>query len=257
VSVQALAWVLEDAPDLPPHLVGTLMALANHADRSGRGAHPGQAAIAWYTRKSDRAVRKDLIQLSKLGLIREGDQRLVSHIPADARPVVYDLATNLTRGPRERNHSSGPTDTGSGTTVPVEQTEGAEPQFRASNPRDRNYRVRGTGTTVPTNQRLNQLPLPQAASTPTARIADALQIEEEEAVEILNRIKTERRPVAPSRYVDALIASGDIAQFRTVIRTAPAYAGPRCQYAASDGRGQSYCTNCHKPAAHPSHGSPT
>lgn len=81
-------------------------------------------------------------------------------------------------------------------------------------------------------------------------------MEEEEARKIFNRIRTERQPAAPSRYVDSLIASGDIAQFRTNARAAPAYIGPRCSYVTpTDGTG--LCATCGMPAAHARHGSPT
>lgn len=110
MSIQAVTWVLEDAPDLPAHLVGVLLGLANHADRNGQSAYPGQAALAWYARKTDRAVRNDLDQLLELKLIREGDQRLVDHISADRRPVVYDLAMERKRPRMDldgRNSASG------------------------------------------------------------------------------------------------------------------------------------------------------
>jgi hypothetical protein len=107
VSVQAIAWVLEDCPDLPKHLVATLMGLANHADHDGRGAFPTQVTLAWYTRKNERSVRRDLEELEALKLIEPGDQRMVLHIPPDRRPVVYNLATHLKREPRPRPGKSG------------------------------------------------------------------------------------------------------------------------------------------------------
>lgn len=92
LSVEAISWVLHDAAGCPPQLVSTLIGLANHADPSGRGAYPGQGMLASYTRKSERQVRRDLAEAERLGLIRRGDQRVVAHIPADRRPVVWDLA---------------------------------------------------------------------------------------------------------------------------------------------------------------------
>jgi hypothetical protein len=109
MSVEVMTWVLEDAPDFPPHLLGVLMGLANKADKDGRGAWPGQATLAQWAKKTDRAARNDLTQLEELGLIRRGDQSLVSHIVGDERPVVWDIAMERTRE-RERNHASGPKD---------------------------------------------------------------------------------------------------------------------------------------------------
>lgn len=109
MSVQTLAWVLEDAAvphddgtvtDVPAELVSTLLGLANHADQNGRHAYPSQATLAHYTRKSERQVRRDLTRLEELGLVRRGDQRLVLHIDPDRRPVVWDLAVEVKRDPR-------------------------------------------------------------------------------------------------------------------------------------------------------------
>lgn len=92
MSVEAITWVLKDAPDVPPPLVSTLIGLANHAAPDGRNAYPSQPTLARYTRKDERTVRRDLAKLVRLGLIRRGDQRIVDHLPKDRRPVVYDLA---------------------------------------------------------------------------------------------------------------------------------------------------------------------
>jgi hypothetical protein len=92
MSLEAISWALVQAPDVPPECVSLLVGLANHADTLGRGAYAGQKLMAAYARKSDRSVRNDLGKLINLGLIRHGDQRLAAHIPADCRPVVYDLA---------------------------------------------------------------------------------------------------------------------------------------------------------------------
>jgi hypothetical protein len=98
VSVQAYAWVLEDAPDLKPHLVATLLGLANHADRDGKGTYASVPTLMHYTRKtSARAVRNDLVELEGSGLIRRGNQAMVMHLPPDRRPVVWDLAMERRR----------------------------------------------------------------------------------------------------------------------------------------------------------------
>ncbi|MEU8007468.1 helix-turn-helix domain-containing protein [Catellatospora sp. NPDC049111] len=99
MSIEAINWVLDDAPDLPSNLVATLIALANHADRNGKAAAPSQKRIAAYTRKKPRTVRADLAALETLGLIRRGDQNHVAFLPADRRPVVYDLATERRSNP--------------------------------------------------------------------------------------------------------------------------------------------------------------
>lgn len=104
-------WVLEDAPDLPPHCFSVLMALASKAREDGTAAYPGQDWLADRARKSDRSVRNDLAALEKLGLIRRGDQSIVSHLSADERPVVWNLAVERVRERKltsGRKHTSAP-----------------------------------------------------------------------------------------------------------------------------------------------------
>lgn len=95
MSVQAMAWALEQAEDVPPHLVALLIGLANHAKPDGTAAYPGTARLARYTRKSERQTVRDLQELLDLGLIQLGDERHVAHIRADRRPTVYDLVTDV------------------------------------------------------------------------------------------------------------------------------------------------------------------
>lgn len=257
MSVQAITWVLEDAPDLPSHLVGTLLALANHADREGRNAYVGQKLLGWYTRKDRRNARKDIDTLLKAGLIREGDQRVAAHIRADRRPVVYDLAMERNRGPR-------PTDEGTQTSprdpergdahIPSQGPTGGRTDPLAKRARGDAHVPHGGMHTSPEPSTKPSTSSSSAQSGPERRIADALQIEEEEARKVFLRIITERRPVAPSRYVDGLIANGDIRQFHTPAKPTPAYSGPRCVFAdPEDGTG--YCATCSMPAAHARHGS--
>lgn len=100
-----MAWALVQAPDVPPQCVSLLFGLANHADAQGRGAYAGQKLLAGYARKTDRSVRNDLGALLERGIIRLGDQSLAAHIPADCRPVVYDLALERKQA-SGRKHSS-------------------------------------------------------------------------------------------------------------------------------------------------------
>jgi hypothetical protein len=131
MSVQAIAWVLEDAPDLPPHLVSTLLGLANHAGADGCGAYPSQSLLAHYARKNDRQVRKDLDALEELGLIRRGNQKMVLHLAPDKRPVVWDLAMHLHRPPRPDRarpgrRAKGQVNTPANSTGPTGPPESAE-----------------------------------------------------------------------------------------------------------------------------------
>jgi hypothetical protein len=97
VSVEAVSWALNDAPDVPPQCLAVLLGLANHAHANGRAAFPSQERLAHYARKSVRSIRRDLDELLQLGVIRRGDQRHTAYLPADRRPVVYDLALERRR----------------------------------------------------------------------------------------------------------------------------------------------------------------
>ncbi|GAA1795550.1 helix-turn-helix domain-containing protein [Planosporangium flavigriseum] len=97
MSIETVSWALSDAPDVPPQCLAVLIGLANHAHANGRAAYPSQERLAHYARKSVRSVRRDLDELLRLGLIRRGDQRHTAFLPADRRPVVYDLATERRR----------------------------------------------------------------------------------------------------------------------------------------------------------------
>ena len=108
MSVQVIAWALEDAPDVPARLVSTLIAIANYANRHGRGSFPGNDTLADHTRKSLRQVKRDLDELLELGLIREGDQQLVSHLRPDRRPRVWDLAVERKRSRGDTHDTPSP-----------------------------------------------------------------------------------------------------------------------------------------------------
>lgn len=97
MSIEALNWVLNEAPNLTTDLIPLMIGLANHAGADGRGSYPSQARLAWYARCSERTVRRYLVRAQEAGLIRPGDQRFVLHLPADKRPVVWDLQMGLKR----------------------------------------------------------------------------------------------------------------------------------------------------------------
>jgi hypothetical protein len=124
VSIQAITWALEDAPDVPPHLVSVLLGLANHADRNGRGSYPSQETLADYARKSPRQAKRDLDDLQERGLIRPGDQRFVLHVRPDRRPIVWDLALERVKS-RDDTHVTPPKPNGMTSTPPRGDTQGS------------------------------------------------------------------------------------------------------------------------------------
>ncbi|GIG92366.1 hypothetical protein Pen02_73020 [Plantactinospora endophytica] len=131
MSVEAVSWALNDAPDVPPSCLAVLLGLANHAHANGRGAYPSQERLAHYARKSTRSVRADLASLERLGIIRRGDQRHVAFIPVDRRPVVWDLAVERTRPiPTALDRFAEPV-SGRSAEVPQPVDNRAEAEFRA------------------------------------------------------------------------------------------------------------------------------
>lgn len=110
MSTTAVSWALYDAPAGDPTARLILTHLAEHADRDGRGAYPSVPTIAEDVEVSVRTVRRHLDSLEGRGLIRRGDQQLVSHYPADRRPVVWDLnlSTRRERGDKKSPRSGRP-----------------------------------------------------------------------------------------------------------------------------------------------------
>jgi hypothetical protein len=97
MSLEAIGWVLRDAPGVPAQCLGVLVGLADHADKFGRGAYPSAATLAAYARKSERQVRYDISLLADAKLIRMGNQALAGRLPQNRRPIVYDLAVERIR----------------------------------------------------------------------------------------------------------------------------------------------------------------
>lgn len=85
-------WAMNDAPTDNPAAMMVLVALANRASTDGTGAFPYVAEVAAVAKISPRTAHRRLDELELAGIIRRGDQDLVSHRPPGYRPVVWDLA---------------------------------------------------------------------------------------------------------------------------------------------------------------------
>lgn len=92
-----MSWQATDAVDqLPYDVCGplafrVLVKLANVADQDGKRAFRAKSSIADELGVSARSVQRAFRELEEAHLLRLGDQRLVSHLPANRRPVVYDI----------------------------------------------------------------------------------------------------------------------------------------------------------------------
>jgi hypothetical protein len=93
MSIEAIVWALNKAPCESPTEKLVLIALANHARPDGTSAFPAVATIRRYTMLSERAIRMNLRELERRGLIRQCDPRIVAAYitRADKRPCGYDL----------------------------------------------------------------------------------------------------------------------------------------------------------------------
>lgn len=97
MSIQAMSWVMDDAPVENTTEMVVLYVLANHARKDGTCSWPSHATIADNTRCSRRTVIRHIKALEQRGLIYRGDQRHVGHLPADKRPVVWNLNMTMRR----------------------------------------------------------------------------------------------------------------------------------------------------------------
>ncbi|MDI6910482.1 helix-turn-helix domain-containing protein [Nocardioides sp.] len=99
MSIPAVKWAINET-----RLTGTrklvLITFAEHADKGSAHAYPGIPRIASALNCTDRTVRRHIADLVDQGYLSEGDQRLAAKIPADRRPIVYQLA--MTEETRER-----------------------------------------------------------------------------------------------------------------------------------------------------------
>ncbi|MBV7412320.1 helix-turn-helix domain-containing protein [Dermabacteraceae bacterium TAE3-ERU27] len=92
MSLDAVLWALRDAdpPDAISHVI--LIGIANHANPDGTAAYPTVETLSKYAHCGRRTVFSKLRLLEECGLIRRGDQRLVAHLRAGYRPIVWDVA---------------------------------------------------------------------------------------------------------------------------------------------------------------------
>lgn len=122
LSIKAVSWALNEAPVEAPVHVLILVAMAERCHDDGTEARQSAATIASKARVSQRTVQRELKVLEQLGVIRRGDQSLNGNLPANRRPVVYDLALERRRGD---NLSYQDSDTTSATSEPGFDTTSA------------------------------------------------------------------------------------------------------------------------------------
>ncbi|MGR4895819.1 helix-turn-helix domain-containing protein [Stenotrophomonas sp. LARHCG68] len=137
MSIQAIAWAIEQSAvtDATAQLV--LMCLANYADHDGCAAFPSVERLCRDTRLSPRTVRAKLGLLEKGGQIRRGNQKIVAAYidRADRRPICYDIVMTKSErvhaergaGAARRTGERGANDDTNGVQMTTERGAGAAP----------------------------------------------------------------------------------------------------------------------------------
>jgi hypothetical protein len=122
------------------------MLLADHAHDDGTASWRSVSSMAATLEVSERQVQRAIKDLKIQALIREGDQRLVNHLPSGRRPKVYDLVITSPIAVQEEL-LTGVTDL-SGVTTDVVSLE-EEPPLNTS----KTYRDNQTGDVTPATSR--------------------------------------------------------------------------------------------------------
>jgi len=97
VSIQAMAWAMDQTVVANPTARHVLLVLANYADVKGKAAFPSAETIVRQTGLSERSVRNKLAEMEEIGVIVRGNQAIVqAYIDrGDRRPICYDIVMNL------------------------------------------------------------------------------------------------------------------------------------------------------------------
>lgn len=111
MSVQAMAWAMEQQAVQDAPSCHVLLVLANFAGEDGRGAFPSVSTLARITKLSERTVQYKLAALEKACVIRRGNQDIAAAYISrgDRRPTVYDLDLTTGRGENDGVNGVQPT----------------------------------------------------------------------------------------------------------------------------------------------------
>ncbi len=143
MSVQAMAWAIEQRIARSPTQRLVLICLSNYADKSGGSAFPAVATLVEDTCLSRRAVQGALRDLLRLKLIEKLDNRVpVAYIGrADRAPTCYRIRIERGAPAAPREESTGRTTCANGAQLVHERGAPAAP-----NP---SYNRQGTRQTPP------------------------------------------------------------------------------------------------------------
>ena len=96
LSIQAMAWAIQQQEVTEPVTRFVLLCLANYAGSDGAAACPSVLRLARDTGLSERAIRAHIRKLETSGIITRGNQAFAAAKFRDPRyrPVVYNIVTS-------------------------------------------------------------------------------------------------------------------------------------------------------------------
>jgi hypothetical protein len=127
LSIQAVAWAIEQQDVTEPVTRLVLICLANYAGSDGNAAYPSLLRLARDSGLSERAIRIHLRKLEAAALIRRGNQAFAAAQieRADRRPTVYNLVISRGASDAPRPSTGGTGERNGGHVVPERGACGA------------------------------------------------------------------------------------------------------------------------------------
>jgi Helix-turn-helix domain len=121
VSIQAMAWAIEQQEVKDPVTRLVLICLSNYASADGTSAFPSINRLMNDTGLSERSVRRRLRQLEKMIMIRLGSKAVVAAKikRTDRHPRAYDILIPRGAPQTPRTNSRGQTDRSGGSNGPL------------------------------------------------------------------------------------------------------------------------------------------
>lgn len=105
--MEQILWAVKSAPVVDAQEWAVLVAMSEAADQDGCNSFLSILTIAARTRLAESTVRRRMNDLEDRGLIRQGDQTSARIIPANRRPVVYDLQVPLSFFRADKRYDGG------------------------------------------------------------------------------------------------------------------------------------------------------
>lgn len=105
--MEQILWAVKAAPVADAQEWAVLVAMSEAADQDGCNSFLSIMTVSARTRLAESTVRRRMNDLEARGVIRQGDQTAARVIPANRRPVVYDLQVPLSYFRPEKRYDGG------------------------------------------------------------------------------------------------------------------------------------------------------